>query len=159
MKLIIAIVQDEDASRLVSNLMNEGYGVTKLATTGGFLRAGNTTLLVGVDDDKFDGAMSVIEKVCKSRKQMATSPSPVAGTTGVEIPELAKILGFFPDETCTPEDGIFVARNYGERIAVRGGKAGSLDRAGLNALHFYNPRTYDGSATIGFRSAYVDIDM
>ena len=78
---------------------------------------------------------------------------------GVEIPELAKILGFFPDETCTPEDGIFVARNYGERIAVRGGKAGSLDRAGLNALHFYNPRTYDGSATIGFRSAYVDIDM
>ncbi len=43
MKLIIAIVQDEDASRLVSNLMNEGYSVTKLATTGGFLRAGNTT--------------------------------------------------------------------------------------------------------------------
>ena len=39
MKLIIAIVQDEDASRLVSNLMSEGYGVTKLATTGGFLRA------------------------------------------------------------------------------------------------------------------------
>ena len=86
MKLIIAIVQDEDASRLVSNLMNEGYGVTKLATTGGFLRAGNTTLLVGVDDDKFDGAMSVIEKVCKSRKQIATSPSPVAGTSGVYAP-------------------------------------------------------------------------
>ena len=49
MKLIIAIVQDEDASRLVSSLMNEGFGVTKLATTGGFLRAGNTTLLVGVE--------------------------------------------------------------------------------------------------------------
>ena len=48
MKLIIAIVQDEDSSRLVSNLMNEGYSVTKLATTGGFLRAGNTTLLLGV---------------------------------------------------------------------------------------------------------------
>ena len=63
------------------NLMSEGYGVTKLATTGGFLRAGNTTLLVGVDDDKFDGAMKVIEHVCKSRKQIATSPSPIAGTT------------------------------------------------------------------------------
>ena len=75
---------------------------------------------------------------------------------GLEVPLIAKILGFFPDETCTPEDGIFVARNYGERMAVRGGKAGSLDRAGLNALHFYNPRFYDGSATIGFRSAYVD---
>ena len=92
MKLIIAIVQDEDASRLVSNLMNEGYGVTKLATTGGFLRAGNTTLLVGVDDDKFDDAMAVIEKVCKSRKQMATSPSPVAGTTGVYVPYPIEVM-------------------------------------------------------------------
>ena len=92
MKLIIAIVQDEDSSRLVSNLMNEGYGVTKLATTGGFLRAGNTTLLVGVDDDKFDGAMAVIEKVCKSRKQIATSPSPVAGTTGVYVPYPIEVM-------------------------------------------------------------------
>ena len=47
MKLIIAIVQDEDASRLVNQLMKAGIGVTKLATTGGFLRAGNTTLLIG----------------------------------------------------------------------------------------------------------------
>lgn len=92
MKLIIAIVQDEDASRLVSSLMNEGYGVTKLATTGGFLRAGNTTLLVGVEDDRFDGAMAVIEKVCKSRKQIATSPSPVAGTAGVYVPYPIEVM-------------------------------------------------------------------
>ncbi|MEG2701399.1 MAG: cyclic-di-AMP receptor [Clostridia bacterium] len=57
MKLIIGIVQDEDASRLISQLMNDGFGVTKLATTGGFLRAGNTTLLVGVEDDRFQNAM------------------------------------------------------------------------------------------------------
>lgn len=69
---------------------------------------------------------------------------------------ILQILGVLPDESCRPEDGIFVARNYGERIAVRGGKAGSFERAGLNALHFYNPRTYDGSATIGFRSAWAD---
>ena len=74
MKLIIAIVQDEDASRLVNQLMNDGYGVTKLATTGGFLRAGNTTLLVGVEDDRLQSAMGIIEKVCKSRKQMASAP-------------------------------------------------------------------------------------
>ncbi len=86
MKLVIAIVQDEDASRLVSNLMNEGYGVTKLATTGGFLRAGNTTLLVGVDDDRFDGCMAIIEKICKSRKQIATSPVTMGGTTGMYAP-------------------------------------------------------------------------
>ncbi|MDR0397215.1 MAG: cyclic-di-AMP receptor [Oscillospiraceae bacterium] len=92
MKLIVAIVQDEDSSRLVSNLMNEGYGVTKLATTGGFLRAGNTTLLVGVEDDRFDGAMAVIEKVCKSRKQIATSPSPVAGASGVYVPYPIEVM-------------------------------------------------------------------
>ena len=92
MKLIIAIVQDEDAGRLVSSLMNEGYSVTKLATTGGFLRAGNTTLLLGSDDDKFAGAMAVIEKVCKSRKQIATSPSPVAGATGVYVPYPIEVM-------------------------------------------------------------------
>ena len=92
MKLIIAIVQDEDASRLISNLMSEGYGVTKLATTGGFLRAGNTTLLVGVDDDKFDGAMKVIEHVCKSRKQIASSQTPMAGNTGAYVPYPSEVM-------------------------------------------------------------------
>ena len=92
MKLIIAIVQDEDASRLVSKLMTEGYGVTKLATTGGFLRAGNTTLLVGVDDDKFDGAMAVIEKICKSRKQIATAPTSMTGVNGVYSPYPIEVM-------------------------------------------------------------------
>ena len=92
MKLIIAIVQDEDASRLVSKLMNEGFGVTKLATTGGFLRAGNTTLLVGVDDDKFEAAMAVIEKVCKSRKQIATAPTSMSGVNGVYSPYPIEVM-------------------------------------------------------------------
>lgn len=86
MKLIIAVVQDEDAQKLISTLMNEGYGVTKLATTGGFLKAGNTTLLIGVENERIPRALSLIDKVCKSRKQIATSPSPVAGTTGVYVP-------------------------------------------------------------------------
>ena len=92
MKLIIAIVQDEDASRLISNLMSEGFSVTKLATTGGFLRSGNTTLLLGIDDDKFDSAMKIIERVCKSCKQLATSPSPISGTTGVYVPYPVEVM-------------------------------------------------------------------
>jgi len=92
MKLVIAIVQDEDASRLVSNLMNEGYSVTKLATTGGFLRAGNTTLLLGLDEDRFDGAMKIIEKICKSRKQIAPSPAPMAGSTGAYVPYPIEVM-------------------------------------------------------------------
>ena len=79
MKLIIAVVQDEDSSRLLSELMQQGFGVTKLATTGGFLKAGNTTLLLGVEDERVDTAVSVIESVCKSRKQISTSASTMIG--------------------------------------------------------------------------------
>ena len=83
MKLIIAIVQDEDASRLIAGLMDAGYGVTKLATTGGFLKSGNTTLLVGVEDNRLDGCMSIVEKVCKSRKQIASSPVTMGGSAAM----------------------------------------------------------------------------
>ncbi len=86
MKLIVAIVQDEDAGRLVSALMDKGFGVTKLATTGGFLRAGNTTLISGVENDKLDGALEVIEKICKSREQITASTTPMNGTGGVYVP-------------------------------------------------------------------------
>ena len=92
MKLIIAIVQDEDASRLINSLMNDGFGVTKLATTGGFLRAGNTTLLLGVEDQRYQAAMDIIEKICKSRKQIATSPSPVAGSASVYVPYPIEVM-------------------------------------------------------------------
>ena len=83
MKLIIAIVQDEDTSRLVNQLMKNGYGVTKLATTGGFLRAGNTTLLIGVDDEKLHSVMEIIEQVCKSRKQITAAPSSMGSMGGM----------------------------------------------------------------------------
>ncbi len=86
MKLIVAIVQDEDASRLIGELMSDSFGVTKLATTGGFLRAGNTTLLVGVEDERFGDAMAVIERVCKSRKQIAASPVSMVGVPGAYTP-------------------------------------------------------------------------
>lgn len=82
MKLIIAIVQDEDAGRVISALMEEGFGVTKLATTGGFLRAGNTTLLTGVDDAKVDVGLKTIEKICKSRRQMTAATSNMMGSAG-----------------------------------------------------------------------------
>ena len=82
-KLIIAIVQDEDASRLIGNLMNDGFSVTKLATTGGFLKSGNTTILAGVEDSRVQDCLGIIEKVCKSRKQIATSPVTMGGTSGM----------------------------------------------------------------------------
>ena len=86
MKLIVAIVQDEDAGRLVSALMDKGFGVTKLATTGGFLRAGNTTLISGVEDDKLQDALDVIEKIFKSREQITASTTQMGGAGGVYVP-------------------------------------------------------------------------
>lgn len=86
MKLLIAIVQDEDASRLMHKLTNEGFGATKLATTGGFLRSGNTTLLIGVEDEKVDAVMTIIEGTCKSRQQMAPVHAPMAGSAGMYVP-------------------------------------------------------------------------
>ena len=92
MKRIIAIVQDEDAGRLIRAMMKEGFGVTKLATTGGFLRAGNTTLLIGTEEEKLEGCMGIIERVCRSRRQTINSSLgtfdttiPAAGGSHVEI--------------------------------------------------------------------------
>ena len=86
MKLIITIVQDDDAADLLDVLTDKGFRVTKLATTGGFLRSGNTTLMIGVEKEKVDEVLAVIEDACRTREQVVTSPSPVAGSTGVYVP-------------------------------------------------------------------------
>lgn len=86
MKLIIAIVQDDDSGDLVETLMESGFRVTKLATTGGFLKAGNTTLMIGVEEEKVDQVITQIEEICKTRQQIISTPSPVAGSTGVYVP-------------------------------------------------------------------------
>lgn len=86
MKLIIAIVHDDDAGELIGEITQKGYGVTKLATTGGFLKSGNTTLLIGVEKEKLDEVMDTIQDVCKTRKGIISPPSPVLGATGVYVP-------------------------------------------------------------------------
>lgn len=68
MKLIIAIVQDQDAPSLIDELTERDFRITKLASSGGFLKSGNTTLLMGVDDDKVDEALKIIEDNCKTRE-------------------------------------------------------------------------------------------
>ncbi len=68
MKLIIAIVQDQDAPSLVEDLTEQEFRVTKLASTGGFLKAGNTTLLIGVEDEEVEKIKEIIERNCKTRE-------------------------------------------------------------------------------------------
>ena len=71
-KLVLAIIQDEDAFHIMDLLNAKGFSVTKLASTGGFLRAGNTTLICGVSEDRIPELIEVIEKKCKSRKQITS---------------------------------------------------------------------------------------
>ena len=86
MKLIIAVVNDEDAVDVIDLLTEKGYRVTKLATTGGFLKSGNTTLMIGVAAEKVDIVLGIIEETCKTRHQVVTNPSPLSTTTGVYVP-------------------------------------------------------------------------
>lgn len=72
MKLVMAIIHDEDAFHIMDELNNKGFSVTKLASTGGFLRAGNTTLICGVTEERIPDLVDVIEKKCKSRKQITS---------------------------------------------------------------------------------------
>ncbi|MBX6342564.1 MAG: cyclic-di-AMP receptor [Thermomicrobiaceae bacterium] len=76
MKLIIAIVQDEDADNLVNALVADEFRVTRISSTGSLLRTGNTSLLIGVADHQVDAVLSVIRRVCRRRMQMAVPYSP-----------------------------------------------------------------------------------
>lgn len=78
MKLIFAIVNKDDSGAVSSALTQAGFSVTKLATTGGFLKAGNTTFLVGTDDSRVDEIVSIIEQHSKKRTQMV--PTSAYGT-------------------------------------------------------------------------------
>ena len=78
MKLVIAIVQDADANGLIRALGAERIEVTKLASTGGFLREGNTTLLIGVTEDNVTRVKEIINEKCRSRKRFVTPTVPVA---------------------------------------------------------------------------------
>ena len=70
MKLIIAIINRDDANAVTQNLSRNGFSSTRLSTTGGFLLAGNVTLLIGVKDDQVQGAIDAIRERSHSRKQM-----------------------------------------------------------------------------------------
>ncbi|WP_317855378.1 cyclic-di-AMP receptor [Chakrabartyella piscis] len=93
MKLIIAIIQDEDAGDVISNLNAEGLQVTRLSTKGGFLRAGNTTIMTGVDDEKVEFVLKVIEDNSKSRTQYATLPSSCGAMHGFILAPIEVKIG------------------------------------------------------------------
>lgn len=91
MKLIIAVVQDKDTNRLVDALSEEKFQTTKLATTGGFLKEGNTTLMIGCDDVYMEDALNIIRDNCSQREQMVAPISPMGGNADSYIPKPVKV--------------------------------------------------------------------
>jgi uncharacterized protein YaaQ len=77
LKLVIAVVQDKDSPKLAQNLVKAGFRATKLASTGGFLHAGNTTFMIGTEEDKTQSVLDIIRNSCRSREQVVTPMSPM----------------------------------------------------------------------------------
>lgn len=86
MKLIMAVVQDKDSNRLSDALIKADYRATKLASTGGFLKAGNTTFLIGTEDENIEDVMKIIEENCQSREQLIAPISPMGGNADSYVP-------------------------------------------------------------------------
>ncbi|MCP3033573.1 cyclic-di-AMP receptor [Halobacillus sp. A1] len=91
MKMIIAIVQDKDSNRLTDALSENNLQTTKLSTTGGFLREGNTTFMIGCNDDQVDDALEILRKNCSQREQMVAPISPMGGNADSYIPKPVKV--------------------------------------------------------------------
>lgn len=85
-KLIIAVVQNEDADGVVDALLEEDYRATRLASTGGFLRRGNTTLMIGADEDQVDRVLDIIKKHAR------TSAAQVDEASGATQPAAATVF-------------------------------------------------------------------
>ena len=72
MKLIFAIARDKDANSAVDAMNKVHIGVTKLTSTGGFLRDGNTTLMIGVEAERVDEVLAILKENCARRNEIVT---------------------------------------------------------------------------------------
>ena len=86
MKLIMSIVHSDDARPLIDALMRGGYRSTMVSTTGGFLREGNTTILVGTDDTSASDVLRIIRESCHTRTQYVNPLPPVMESGEVYMP-------------------------------------------------------------------------
>lgn len=98
MKLVMAIMGKDDSTVVMDALTEEEFQVTRMASTGGFLKAGNTTLIIGVEDNKTNKVIDIISKYSSKRKQLMTNSSNF----------MAGALGASPFEVTTGGAIIFV---------------------------------------------------
>lgn len=92
MKLVLTVVHDRDKNKITEALLRNGFKFTKIGSTGGFLREGNVTLLIGVEEDEVDKVLSIIGESCKTREQFVNVLPPDAAPVGAFMPSPVKVL-------------------------------------------------------------------
>ncbi len=81
MKIIYAIVGSDDGNRVTDVLTDHHFSVTRLATTGGFLKKGNSTLMIGTEEEQVDHAIELIRDTCGKRQKITCDiPAPNIGS-------------------------------------------------------------------------------
>ena len=86
MKLVVSIVNTDDARPLLDALMRQGFRATTISTTGGFLREGNATVLVGIEDDKVETVLEIVRESCHTRTQYVNPLPPIAESGDFYMP-------------------------------------------------------------------------
>lgn len=85
MKLVVAVVHEQDATRAIEVLGGRGFGVTRLNSEGGFLQRRNSLLLLGVDDNLVDQVISTLSSVCKPRHEQLGGGRSDPGTLDLDV--------------------------------------------------------------------------
>lgn len=95
MKLVVGIVQDEDADDVVRDLSDSGLPVTKIGSTGGFLRSGNATLLMGVDDEQLREIMEIVRTRSGKREEPISTTTHTKASLGGAVVCVLGLEHFF----------------------------------------------------------------
>ncbi len=88
MKMVMAVVQADDAPKIMETLVKAGHRVTRLATTGGWLRRENVTLLLGLQDDKVDEVLQLLQQKGQRRIAYRSMPVDITGSVDAEVFEV-----------------------------------------------------------------------
>jgi uncharacterized protein YaaQ len=77
MKLVVAVVHNEDAGVLVDALLEREFRATRLHSSGGFLKQTNATVMLGVEDDQVDAVLDIVRESCRARTQIVNPMPPI----------------------------------------------------------------------------------
>lgn len=91
MKLVVAVIHDRDHRRTRDALLKAGFKITTIASTGGFLREGNVTMLVGSEDGQVDQLMGILSECSRTREQYVNVSPPEAAPGGTFMTSPVKV--------------------------------------------------------------------